>query len=73
MVSLKESLIHALRSKSPKVSWNALVTLRNLIRVDNFNFEGEYGSKFMDALISNFEINNFKLQLQTVETLKCLP
>lgn len=61
-----------MNNKNPKVSWNALVALRTIIKIKNLNFEEEFGSEFvMNALISNFSINNFKLQLQTVETLKC--
>ena len=75
---LKQCLLRTISHKSPKVSWNALVSFRHLLRTPTLNSyffppHPSPSNPFLSVLLSNFSISNFKLQLQTIETLKSLP
>lgn len=61
-----------INNKSPKVSWNCSAALRNILLSPNSEISLKLlkDSHFIESLLHNFSRSNFKLQIQTLETLK---
>lgn len=60
--------------KSPKVSWNCSVALRNILKSPNSAICVKLfqENQFVESLLHNFSRSNYKLQIQTLETLRCI-
>lgn len=67
-------MISNINHKSAKVSWNCSVALRNILRSPNAEICQRLFERvpFIESLLHNFSRSNYKLQIQTLETLKCL-
>lgn len=67
-------MISNINHKSPKVSWNCSIALRNILKSAHSEIcESLFEQRpFIESLLHNFSRSNYKLQIQTLETLRCL-